>query len=381
MGRIIGRIADYLRECDKVLLILCLTASTYGCLAVLSATHYGGLGSIRQFLMQLAATIIGVAAVALVSGFDYRRLSKFWPIIAALALIPVILTFFFGYAPGETDDKAWLRIFGFSFQPSEFLKIGFLVTFPLHLFNVGSDVNKLKNVILLCIHGAIPVALIHFQGDDGTALIFLLMFLGMMFAAGLKLRYWIIAASAVIVAVPFIYFIIMNDDQRARILTMLDLESDLLGTGWQQWRGRIALANGGFFGQGLFKGTLTQIEDAIPEGYNDFIFTCIGEELGMFGCLVVLILLFSICLRVLKLAKSTNDKYGFYIGVGAFSMLAGQIIINLGMCLSVLPVIGVTLPFFSAGGTSVLSVYLAMGLVMSVYMHRSSLTLHLHDYN
>lgn len=171
MGRIIGRIADYLRECDKILLILCLAASGYGCLAVLSATHYGGLGSIRQFLMQLAATIIGVAAVALVSGFDYRRLSKFWPIIAALALIPVILTFFFGYAPGETDDKAWLRIFGFSFQPSEFLKIGFLVTFPLHLFNVGSDVNKLKNVILLCIHGAIPVALIHFQGDDGTALI------------------------------------------------------------------------------------------------------------------------------------------------------------------------------------------------------------------
>ncbi len=379
MGKFVGKIADYLRECDKLLLVLCLAASSYGCIAVLSATHY--TGSLRQFLMQVIAMLIGVAAVVLISGFDYRRFSKYWPIVAAVTLIPVILTFFIGYAPGETDDKAWLRILGISFQPSEFLKVGFAITFGLHLSHVGSDINKFKNVVLLCIHGMIPVALIHLQGDDGTALVFFIMFLGMMFAAGLKLRYWLIALAAVIVAIPFIYFIVMNDDQRSRIISMFNLEADLLGAGWQQWRGRIALANGGIFGQGLFNGTLTQIKDAIPEGYNDFIFACIGEELGMLGCLAVIILLFAICLRILKLSKSTNDKFGTYICVGVFSMLAGQTIINLGMCLSVLPVIGVTLPFFSAGGTSLMCLYFAIGVVMSVYMHRSSLTLHLHDYN
>lgn len=205
------------------------------------------------------------------------------------------------------------------------------------------------------------------------------MFLGMMFAAGLKLRYWIAAFAAAAVAVPLIYFLVMNDDQRSRIVSMFDIEGDLLGAGWQQWRGRIALANGGIFGQGLFNGSLTQVKNGIPEGYNDFIFTCIGEELGMLGCIAVVLLLFAICLRILHVGKSTNDKLGFYICIGVFSMLAAQIIINLGMCLSVLPVIGVTLPFFSAGGTSLLCLYIGIGVVMSVHMHRSSLTLHLHD--
>ncbi len=377
MGKVVSRIADYLRECDKLLFALCIAASTYGCIAVLSATNY--TGSLRQFLMQFFAMTVGAIAVVVISSFDYRRLTKIWPIVAAVPLFLVLLTFFIGYAPGETDDKAWLYLGGVSFQPSELLKVAFAITFGLHLSKVGKDINKFKNVVLLCIHAMIPVALIHFQGDDGTALIFFIMFLGMMFAAGLKLQYWLTALGIAIASVPIIYFIIMNDDQRSRIISMFNIEGDLLGAGWQQWRGRIALANGGIFGQGLFKGTLTQVKDAIPEGYNDFIFACIGEELGLLGCLAVIILLFAICLRILKLAKSTNDKFGFFICIGVFSMLAGQIIINLGMCLSVLPVIGVTLPFFSAGGTSLLCLYLSIGVVMSVYMHRSSLTLHLHD--
>ncbi len=377
MSKIVSKIADYLRECDKLLLILCLAASSYGCVAVLSATHY--TGSLRQFLMQVIAMFIGVVAVVFISSFDYRNFSRYWPLVAAATVIPVILTFFIGYAPGETDDKAWLYIGGVSFQPSELLKIGFAITFSLHLSRVGNDINKLKNVLLLCLHGAFPVVLIHMQGDDGTALVFFIMFLGMMFAAGLKLRYWLAAVVTAVAAVPVLFFAVMNDDQRNRIISMFDIEGDLLGAGWQQWRGRIALANGGIFGQGLFKGPLTQVKDAIPEGYNDFIFTCIGEELGLLGCLAVVILLFAICLRILRVGKGTKDKFGFYICVGVFAMLAAQIIINLGMCLSILPVIGVTLPFFSAGGTSLLCLYIGIGVVMSVHMHRSSLTLHLHD--
>lgn len=379
MGKLVSKIADYLRECDKILMILCLAASSYGCIAVLSATHY--TGSLRQFLMQALCMCLGIAAVIIISNFDYRSLSRFWPVVAVITVVPVILTFFIGYAPGETDDKAWLYIFGVSFQPAELLKIGFAITFGLHLSRVGGEINKFKNVLLLCIHGAIPVMLIHMQGDDGTALVFLIMFIAMMFAAGLKLRYWITAAVLIAMALPVVYFVIMNDDQRSRIISMFNIEGDLLGAGWQQWRGRIALANGGFFGRGLFNGPLTQVKDAIPEGYNDFIFTCIGEELGFLGCAAVVILLFSICLRILQIGKSTGDKFGYYICVGVFGMLAAQTVINLGMCLSILPVIGVTLPFFSAGGTSLLCLFIGVGVVMSVYMHRTSLTPRLHDNN
>ncbi len=377
MGKLFAGIADFLRECDKVLLILCLAASSYGCIAVLSATR--NTGSQGDFFMQGFAMLLGLGIAVFISRFDYRRLTKFWPIIAGGTLIPVILTFFIGYAPGNTDDKAWLRIGSFSFQPSEILKIGFAITFALHISYVGSNINKLKHVLLLCIHGLFPVGLIFVQGDVGTAIIFAFMFIGMMFAAGLKVWYWLIAGGAAAVAAPFVYFFLLNDDHRERLINMFNVESDLLGAGWQQWRGRIALANGGFFGQGLFRGSLTQIKDGVPEGENDFIFVCIGEELGMLGCLCVVILLFAICLRILKIGKSTNDNFGRFICVGIFAMFAGQIIINLGMCLSILPVIGVTLPFFSAGGTSLLCLYMGIGVVLSVHMHRSSLKLHLHD--
>ena len=377
MSRLWLKVADYWRECDKMLLTLCFAAGGYGCLAVLSATRSSG--SFGDFFMQAAALFLGMVVVIFISGFDYRRLSRFWPLIAALTLVPVLLTFVIGYAPGNTDDKAWLMIAGFSFQPSELLKIGFIITFSLHLGSVGADINKFKNVILLAIHGGFPVALIFVQGDVGTAIIFALMFLSMMFAAGLKIWYWITAFGSAIVAAPLAYFFLLNDDHRERILNMFNVEADLLGAGWQQWRGRIALANGGFFGRGLFRGPLTQIKDGIPEGHNDFIFCSIGEELGLLGCLAVVLLLVGICVRILKIGKSTSEPFGRFICVGVFAMFAGQTIINLGMCLSVLPVIGVTLPLFSAGGTSLLFLFAGIGLDMSDHMNRSSLKLHLHD--
>ena len=170
----------------------------------------------------------------------------------------------------------------------------------------------------------------------------------------------------------------MNDDQRARVLTLFNPESDLQGIGWQQWRARIALANGGVFGTGLFKGPLTQVA-GVPKGYNDFIFVSIGEELGLLGCLAVLMLLGGMCLRALRVGKLAHDNAGRLICTGFFAMIAFQTIINVGMSLSLLPVIGITLPFFSAGGTSLCCLYLGVGLVLSIYRHRNPHTIYLHD--
>lgn len=162
------------------------------------------------------------------------------------------------------------------------------------------------------------------------------------------------------------------------MLSVFDLEDDLQGSDWQQWRGRIALANGGLFGQGLFHGQLTQTGE-VPESYNDFIFVSIGEELGLLGCLLVLVLLAAICLRILRIGAIAREKRGKLICVGVFAMLFSQIIINLGMCLSITPVIGVTLPFFSAGGTSLLCLYCGIGVIMSVYMHRNARMMRIYD--
>ena len=250
----------------------------------------------------------------------------------------------------------------------------------MHLTKVKENINKLSFLVPVCAHGMLPVLLIHFQGDDGTALVFAVMVLCMMWAAGVHRKYFIILFSAIVVAAPLIYFFVMNPDQQARIQTMFDIDADLQGSGWQQWRGRTALAGGGMWGQGFLKGNLTQMGQAgVPEGYNDFIFTTIGEEWGFVGAFVVVALLCLIAYRCIRISKMTNNLSGRLICVGFFGWLTAQITVNLGMCLSILPVIGITLPFFSAGGTSLSCLYIGVGLVLSVYMHRNSRTVYLHD--
>lgn len=378
MGRIFGRIADYIRECDKIMLLLAITASFFGCFAVLSATRY--TGSLSDFKTQLFSMLLGVCAAIFISLFDFSTILKYWPFAAALGFIPVILTFFIGFAPAGTDDKAWLRIFGFSFQPSELLKMMFLITFAMHLNAVKDTINSPKSLIPLVLHGFLPAVLVHFQGDDGTALVFALMAVGMLCAAGLHYGYFIAALSTAVVASPFVYFFVMNDDQRSRIMSIFDLEADIQGAGYQQYRGRVALANGGFFGQGYMEGELTQV-GGVPEGYNDFIFASIGEELGFLGCMVVLLLLSAIALRALFVGRACYKKSGSYMCVGFFTMMLSHIVINIGMNISVLPVIGITLPFFSAGGTSLLCMFGCVGLILSVYSHRNSRTIYLRDNN
>lgn len=378
MSRILSRIADYIRETDKLLMSLCLFASLFGAAMVLSTTHY--TGSLRAFFVQIGAIAIGVAAAIVVSILvDYHTILKWWPIYMGIALAAVMLTFVIGYAPTGTDDKAWLLLpGGMSLQPSELLKIAFIITFAKHVSAIDEEVISFKNVILLCIHGAAPVVLIHIQGDDGTALVLAVIFIGMLFAAGVRLRYFALAGLLAAISAPILWFVVMNDDQQERIKILFNPESDLYGGGWQQWRARIAMANGGFWGRGYLKGEFVQ-SNSVPMGHNDFMFASIGEELGMFGLMVIMLLFVAIGIRILVVAHKARDKAGVIICTGIFSMLAIQVILNIGMCVSVLPVIGITLPFFSAGGTSLVATYLGIGLVINVYMHRANQVMYLND--
>ena len=376
MRHLMAKIADYFREADKILLILSIFTSLYGTVAVFSATYYKE--TYRPAITQFGAMLLGLMAAVIISAYDYEKIAKRWYIVAAIGLIPVILTFFIGFAPEGTDDKAWLDLGVTTFQPSELLKVCFTVTFAVHLKRIKPNINKLKYLIPLCIHGAFPVLLIHFQGDDGTALVFAVMVLFMMWTAGVSWKYFLLAFSAAAVASPFIYFFVMNDQHRERIKSLFNPVKDIQGIDYQQWRGSVALANGGWTGQVFLKGDLTQA-GAVPESHNDFIFVSIGEEFGFLGCLVVMLLLAAICLRCIRIARICSNDMGKYICVGIFAMIFAQSVINIGMCTSVLPVIGVTLPFFSAGGTSLLCLFLGVGLVLNVYMHRNSRTIYLRD--
>lgn len=270
------------------------------------------------------------------------------------------------------DDRNWLDIPGLpQFQPSELLKISFILTFAYHLSKVKDELNDWKTLILVCLHGITPVLLIHLQGDDGTAVIMLVIVAGMMFAAGLSWKYILPLLAAVPPVLAVLWIFLLDNDKKGRILALVSPDSlsaaDRSKYLWQQMKGEIAIGNGGVWGNGIFSEN-GQFQ-FVPEVHNDFIFSYIGESLGFIGCIGVLILLLLLCISMIRNAKNASDDLGRYICVGVFSMFAAQIAINIGMNLSMFPVIGITLPFLSAGGTSVATLYLSIGVVLSVHVN------------
>lgn len=363
---IFGSIASYVKNTDKILLALCCIASSYSIVLLMGIVN-SELASPRVIVVQAAAAIMGIIAALIMSGIDYHTMANLWKIHVPITVGLVLLTFVMGLQRAGADDKAWLELpFGMTLQPAELLKISFILTFSLHISKVKDNINELKNTMMLCLHGAVPVLLIHFQGDDGTALIFLVIFLFMMFAAGISWKYIVAAVGAGLIAAPIAWFKIMNNDQKLRIMSIFSAELlDPQGIDYQQYNGKIAIGSGKIFGSGIFSGE----HHYVPEIHNDFMFSFIGEALGFVGCVATLVLLGAICFKILAITRHCNDALGYFICIGVFAMISFQIIVNVGMCLSVLPVIGLTLPFLSAGGSSVATLYLGIGLAMSVYFH------------
>ena len=359
----------YIKETDKGLLLLCLCASCFS-LLILTSIAYFFYDSYSIVIVQAAATVLGVIVALVVSSVDYRLLANLWKVHVPITVGLVILTFFFGITPAGTDDKAWLPLFaGLTIQPSELLKISFILTFALHLEKVKEHLNQITTLLLLIVHGAFPVLLIHLQGDDGTALVFAAIFLFMLFAAGLSWKYIIAGLGAIAVAVPIIWFKVMSPHQQERLLNVFFPERDPKGVGWQPMQGRISLGSGMIWGKGLFSGE----HRSIPAMQNDFIFAYIGQALGFVGCITALAIIVAICIKVLLIIRRSKDDLGRFICVGVFAVFSFQSIINIGMSLSVIPVIGITLPLFSSGGTSLVLSYMLIGLAMSVFRHNKTL--------
>ena len=367
------------KETDKLFLLLCLFLSAVGTVMVSSATHRTADGALlsRDAKVMVLALVLGVAACLVISFIDYDLILKLWPVIAAGSLFLMLLLIPFGEAPsGREDARSWLRITSSLYlQPSEILKIGFIITFSKHLSLLKNDLSSVKNVLFLCIHAMIPIALVVYTGDMGSALIFMLMFVGMMFIAGVHWAYFPLGIAAVAAALPLVWYKVFDNIQRNRILALIDPQS-YPNEIYQQQQAGNAIREGGFFGAGLFKGAYTQ-SGSVPESANDMIFSVICEETGLIGAFVVLLLFALLAIRIIYVGRRSNNYAASMICYGVMFMIIAQVAINIGMCLKLLPVIGITLPFISAGGSSVVSLYLAVGLVLSVY--RSSGTINYDD--
>lgn len=368
MTRIFHSIADYFKKSDKALWLLTIIAIVYSLMLIASMQRSGEYNFLQT---QIIAIATGLVSAIIISAADYKYIIKKWYFAAIISFILAGLVFVFGIQVAGTDDTAWIQIGSLTIQPSEFIKICFIITFTKHLTYL-EEKDMLKSfvgLITLVLHAMIPMIIIHMQGDDGTVLIFAFIFLFMSFISGVQLRYFAILGGILLVSVPLIWNLFMNDDQRNRLLALFDIDGNAMTTyGWQQYQGKVSISSGSLFGKGLFNGPRVE-HGIVPEQENDFIFTVAGEELGFIGCIALMIILLLIMIRILINAKQTNDMSGKLLCSGAFAIISSQTIINIGMVLGFFPVIGITLPLFSAGGTSALATLICLGLVQSVRTH------------
>ena len=386
-NRLKAILADFIQQADLVLLGLCCAATLYGMVLIASATHYmdtdGMSGMIRYVGVQGAALLLGLCAYVFMSMIDVEIVLKKWKWVLAFNIVFIgLLVTPLGVGGATTGNQAWLKIPGIPFQigPAEIVKITFTLLLAKQLEWLREEKRDLKSFSSAMMVAGHTLLLMGYyvviSGDMGNALTFFFIFLCMAFAAGFALRWFALlflgggAAFAAAWALELIPSYMMD-----RFRVLFDHSYDALKTGWQQSRSLMAIGSGGVFGQGYMQGTQTQSSypQSLPYRWTDFIFSVCGEELGLIGCLAVIALLTAIILRVLLVARNAQTTLHCYICVGMAAMLIYQTVINIGMCLFVMPTIGVTLPFFSYGGSSLLTLYAAMGVVSGI-KKRSPLT-------
>ena len=372
LNRLKANLADFFQQADLVLLALCCTATLYGIVLIFSATRY--LGSNKLVVVQFVAMLMGICMYITFSMVDLEVLMKRWKWVLAFNILFILLLRTpLGISRG--GNRAWLKFPGIpvNIGPAEVVKITFVLLLAKQLEWLREEKRDLKSFPSALMVGAHAIGMCGFyflvSGDMGNGLVFLFIFICMAFVAGFALRWFVLLFGGGTAAVAAAWKLgIMPDYMQGRFLALFDHNYDPLGVGWHQNRSLLTLGAGGWFGQGYLKGTQTQSADSwsLPGRHTDFIFSVCGEELGLVGCLAVIALLAAIIIRVLLVAKNSQTSFYCCVCVGMAAMLIFQTLINIGMCLFIMPTIGITLPFFSYGGSSIVTLFAAMGVVSGI---------------
>ncbi|MBI1261260.1 MAG: rod shape-determining protein RodA [Rhizobiales bacterium] len=359
------RISDKLIEFNWGFLLLLAAIASIGFAMLYSVAD----GSFSPWaLRQMIRFAVGAGVLLVVAMIDLRLWMQLaYPIYGvALALVAAVDIF------GVTGMGAqrWLDVGPIQLQPSEIMKIALLLALARYFHGLTlEEVSRLRNLVIPLLIIIIPVGLVVKQPDLGTAILLTASGAVIFFAAGLRWRYFIISGAAVLAAVPIVWSR-LHDYQRNRVFTFLDPERDPMGAGYHILQSKIALGSGGVFGKGFMQGTQSHL-NFLPEKHTDFIFTMLGEELGLVGGLLLLSLYFIVLMFSLNVSLDCRNQFGRLLSLGVSVTFFFYVFINTAMVMGLLPVVGVPLPLVSYGGTSMLSLMFAFGLLMSVYIHRN----------
>lgn len=366
---------NYLKQFDYPLFVAVLILSAIGLVALRSAI--GEEEITKTWLKQLIFVCVGIVMSVTISAIDYKDFKTLGIILYVGSIMLLVLVLLVG--DERHGARSWLEIpfINMSFQPSELAKVAFAVVVPVFLERLkeGKDVGK--NVIKLLIYAMLPIGLILLEPDVGTAAVFIFAFIVVLFVYGIPYRYFLIALGTFAVAAPVFWFFILPQKShiRHRIMTFIFPETDLTGAGMQVYHSKITIGSGQLFGKGIFyniqaKSSGLTSSYYVPENQTDFIFSVIGEEVGFVGSVIVVAIVFFILYRCIYIAINSRDAYGSFLVICITSMLGFHFIENIGMCIGILPVTGIPLPFVSQGNSSMIANYLNLGLLLSVSMRR-----------
>ena len=362
-------ITHYIKNTDLYLVILALVCSGYGMVLIYSATLNPATvfdGSTRNLIIQGAAIIIGLGAFVVMGLIDLEGMSGWWKIFV---LVNIGLQFLL-FTPLGTEvngQRAWLNLGVTSLQPGELGKLIFIFTLAAHISEIKDHISEWRGLFVIGLHTLIMMgAVVIASGDTGMAIQYFMIALIMLFAAGLSLK-WLGAGFGLgIISIPIIWNFILKGYQKTRILVLFDPSIDP-DASMQSTYGKIAIGSGQISGQGLTHGTMTQMQ-LVSENQTDYIFSVAGEELGFIGCMLIICLLALLILRLFYVSYRASTTFSALLAVGVGGMFLFQTFMNIFMNIGLLPVMGLTLPFFSYGGTSVVTMYSALGIAAGVRM-------------
>ena len=371
MRRYLNKFTEAFRKGDLILLLLCVVTTAFGCLMIASTTNASSAGALRYVAIQVVAALLGIFSYVFMSSIDAETFSEHRSALVIFNTVLLLLIIPFGTDLGS-GNKSWLNFpfLPFDIQPAEICKITYVLIMASVMASHQNNLSSFPSVLHMGLHLILLVGLNMLVSRDlGVSLIFVFIFVGMTFAGGVNIIWFLAAGGAIALLAPLVYNNFLDPYQQNRIAVLFDPSLDASGTGalYHTVRALRSLTGGGLTGQGLFQGNRTQTYGALFAQHTDYIFAAIGEELGFLGCATVLLLLLLIIARCIWVGTRSQDHLRRLICFGAASALIFQVVINVGMCIGVMPVIGLTLPFISYGGSSIISLYALMGLVSGVY--------------
>lgn len=319
-----------------------------------------------QFQKQLLFGLVGFFLMFLVSFFDYRFLKNFFQPVTILYLFSIVLliaVLFFG-SPIR-GSRSWFAFGNFSFSPSELTKLILIIVFAKYFSQRHVEIYHFQHIIISGFYVLLPAFLVLAQPDFGAALIFLIIWLGMMMAAGIKWKHFLILIFIAIFLFSLSWSYVLKDYQKQRIMTFIYPQKDIVQAGYQARQALIAIGQGGLWGKGLGRGSQAQL-GFLPEVTTDFLFASFVEERGFSGAVLLMSLFLFVLWRIIKIARLAQNNFARLFCFGFSFLLLSQITINVGMNLALLPVIGLSLPFFSFGGSHLVTSFLGLGLIQSI---------------